>query len=541
MEKKQKKLIVILSLAITIFTIGIVFKAFQNDTFFNIAIGKHILENGIDMQEHFTWAEDDLYYSHSHWLFDIVTYLIYSQFGFLGIYLSIIIFTTVIGITLFILLTKRNKSPIISFFITLMSLYIIKDCFTARSQIVSFLCFILEIYCIEQFIETNKKKYAIVLIISSIAIANFHAATWPLTLVLFMPYFASSFFNVCSSKYIYGLCIKRLEKKISKLPKDSEKINDYKKDIEDYKKIIGEKKPDVATYKVIRRENYNSKNLIILFILIALTGLLTPIHGTPYTYIIKSMFGPSNFENTLSIDYINEMQPIIPISNLGFMVYTAVLITFLTFLPTKLKTEHSFLLAGLYLMSLMSGRYVFLLVLLGAFPLNDLIVQATNNLIPDDIELSEKFFAKTWVAIVLCLFIGIFTTSSLLTKMDLDYVNKKEYPVGAVDYIKENLDYKNIKIYNSYNNGSYLMLNEIPVFLDSRLDVYCSEFNDTDIFYDFIQLSTLEMHYEDIFNKYDFTHILLLTEEKLNKLIERDSNYTEIYSDEYYVLYEKNN
>ena len=129
MEKKQKKLIVILSLAITIFTIGIVFKTFQNDTFFNIAIGKHILENGIDMQEHFTWAEDDLYYSHSHWLFDIVTYLIYNQFGFLGIYLSIIIFTTVIGITLFILLTKRNKSPIISFFITLMSLYIIKDCF----------------------------------------------------------------------------------------------------------------------------------------------------------------------------------------------------------------------------------------------------------------------------------------------------------------------------------------------------------------------------------------------------------------------------
>ena len=52
------------------------------------------------------------------------------------------------------------------------------------------------------------------------------------------------------------------------------------------------------------------------------------------------------------------------------------------------------------------------------------------------------------------------------------------------------------------------MLNNIPVFIDSRLDVYCSEFNDTHIFYDFIQVSNGYMHYEEIFSKYNFTHIL---------------------------------
>ena len=65
-------------------------------------------------------------------------------------------------------------------------------------------------------------------------------------------------------------------------------------------------------------------------------------------------------------------------------------------------------------------------------------------------------------------------------------------------YIKNNLEYEKIRIFNSYNNGSYLMLNNIPVFIDSRLDVYCSEFNDPDIFYDFIQASTGNINYNEI-------------------------------------------
>ena len=85
------------------------------------------------------------------------------------------------------------------------------------------------------------------------------------------------------------------------------------------------------------------------------------------------------------------------------------------------------------------------------------------------------------------------------------------------------------------------MLNEIPVFIDSRLDVYCSEFNNTDIFYDFTQVSNLETHYDDVFDKYDFTHILLQSSEKVQNYICKDPDYKLLYQDEYYVLYEKLN
>lgn len=541
MKINYKKLLIVFSIAITIFSIGIVYKTLQNDTFFNIAIGKHILENGIDMKEHFCWVDDDLYYTHSHWIFDIIIYLLYNSFGFTGIYVTTILFTVFTSMALFLFLCKRNHSPVISFFITLMSIYLVRSSFTARSQIISFVCFIIEIFCIEQFIETNKKRYALTLIIISIIVANFHAATWPLILVLFMPYVVSGLSNTLSSKNIYRMCIKRLQRKINKLPKNSDKIAIYEKDIADYERIIADRKSEYADYKIVRQKNYNTRNLIILMIIIAFTGLLTPTHGTPYTYIIKSMFGESNFENNLSIDYILEMQPTVPISNIAFIVFTVILISFLIFLPTKLKTEHGFLLAGLYIMALSSNRYIYLLVFLGSFVLNDLITQATNLLIKDDIEALEKFFSNTICGIITIAFISIFSVSTFLDTIQCSYVDQKEYPVAAVKYIKENLDYKNIKIFNSYNNGSYLMLNDIPVFIDSRLDVYCSEFNDTDIFYDFIKVTTGEKNYKEVFNKYNFTHILLKPSEKIQQYIGEDSNYNIIFEDKNYILYEKVN
>ena len=540
-ETNQKRALVFLSIIVAIFTICIVYKTLQNDTFFNIAIGKHLLENGIDMKEHFTWADDDLYYTHSHWLFDIIVYLIYNASGFLGIYITTIILSCLISITLFLLSSKNSKSPVMGFLITLMSVYIIKDCFTPRSQIISFFFFIIEIYCIEKFIDTSKFKYALILIVGSILVANIHAATWPLILILFLPYIGASCCNLLTSKFIYTQCIKNLEKKIKKLPETSKKIDEYKKDIEDYKRIIAERKSEYANYKIIRKEHYNTKKLIILMIIISLTGFITPIHGTPYTYIFKSMFGPSNFENgIISINYINEMQPVIPLSNLAFLLFTILFIAVLAFLPSKIKTEHGLLIAGLYVMSLTSVRYVYLLIFLGCYVLTDILSNVVNLLIPDDMEILNKIINLPITFIVLLILVVPFTTSQLIKKYEVNYVKESLYPTKTVEYIKENIDYKNMRVYNSYNFGSYLMLHDIPVFIDSRLDVYCSEFNDTDIFKDYIQASHGDVHYDDVFDKYDFTHILLYKDELLYRYLIKDISYDVIYEDDYFALFTKN-
>ena len=538
MEKKQKKIVILFSILIGIFTIGIVGKTFQNDTFFNISIGKYILENGIDMKEHFSWIQG-LTYTYSHWAFDIIMYLIYNNFGFTGIYISIILFSILINIILFNLLTKRGKQPVIAFIITLISAYIIRSCYTARSQIVSFLCFIVEIYCIEKFIETNKKRYAVLLIVLSIIVANFHAATWPMYLVLFLPYFASAFFNFISPKNRYVLLKKRYQNKLKNVPKDSKKARKYEIKVNYYADILEKIEPPKYE-KMVRRESYNIKNLVILFVIICFTGLITPIHDTPYTYVIKSMFGESNFENNASVDFIMEMQPITPAYSTDLVVFLIILLAFLIFMPTKLKLEQGFLILGLLLMTIISARYVYLLVFLGSYVLMDLIAQCIAKFIPEDMQKLENILVSKKGIIILSILIILFVLPEFLEIIVEDYVDEELYPVGAVEYIKENLDYKNMRIYNSYNNGSYLMLNEIPVFIDSRLDVYCSEFNDTDVFYDFTQVSLGKVNYEDVFKKYDFTHILIYNTDIIYNYIKLDHNYKVLYEDENFTLYERN-
>lgn len=498
-EKKSfnKKFFLFIILLIILCTIGTTQKEFPNDTLFNISIGKYIINNGIDMKEHFSWI-NGLSYTYSHWAFDIIVYKLFSIFNNLGLYIFLIIFTIITNIFLFVLLYKRSNNMFISGFVTIVSIFLLKEYFTVRSQIISFLCFIIEIYCIEKYIDTSKIKYGIIIVFLGIIVANFHAAAWPFILILFMPYFASS--------------------------------------------IISSFSNTKETYKIIRRENYNTKKLFILFLIVLLTGFLTPIHGVPYTYTLKSMLGPNNFaiNEGKSLDYIMEMKPLVSLSSLPYIVFMIMFVSFLLFVPTKIKLEHGFLMLGLLLMALISNRYVALLILLGNFVLADLFAQTINKYFSsNEIEAIKTSKISLFATLLLlsCLFFAI---SFQIDNLSKDYLPEDLYPIGAVNYIKNNLDYKNIKIYNDYNEGSYLMFNNIPVFIDSRLDVYCSEFNNTDIFRDYTYILYNSKNYEKIFTKYNFTHILLNKKQYINEYLVNDSNYNILYKDKNFVLYERN-
>lgn len=532
------KINILFTLIIAIITISIVPKAFQNDTFFNISIGKYILENGIDMQEHFSWISG-LKYTYSHWAFDIIIYIIYSKFSFLGIYIFTILLSIIINISLYYLLYKLNKNPIISFFVVIVFSFLNMHHYVARSQIVSFLGFIIEIYCIEKIIETDEKKYGLIIFIIGIIIANFHAATWPLIFVLFIPYIVASFFNYFSDKNIYTKLKNKSENKLKNLSNNDPKCKKIKEDIEIYEKIIN-KSNNASSYKIIKRSNYNTKHLLIVMILTIITGFLTPIHDVPFTYIIKSMFGYSNFENLKSIHYISEMQPIVPASSIALLIFLVFLIEFLIFLPTKLKLEHGFLILGLLIMTLTSKRYITLLIFLGSYVIADLINQAFNIYVTNDTKVFEKFLTSNIIVFFIISSCITYTIYKLINNRNTEFFSNKNYPINATQYILENIDYKKMRIYNDYDFGSYLMLNEIPVFIDSRLDVYCSEFNHTDIFKDFISIKSDTQYYEDIFTKYDFTHILLKNDELILKYLKRDTKYNVIYEDEYFTLFERN-
>ena len=545
--KKMKQNIKFTILAVSliaIFCIAITPVTLQNDTFYTIRIGEHIIDNGIDMQDPFSWHEN-LAYTYPHWAYDVITYLIYSIFGMTGIYITTCILSVILGLCVYIVNCKLNKNQIISFLITIGVMYLIKDYVAARAQLVTFILFILTIFFIEKFLDTKKKRYAIGLIIIPILIANLHSAVFPFYFVLYLPYIAEYFLAIFSESIIYRKVTRiQINKKIKKLSKG---IGNEKK-IEELQRMLKELDEKVDRIKVKRtkelqnpykirlKRNDNVKWLILIMIICLFTGLLTPLGTTPYTYLLKTMEG-----NTTQ--NINEHLPMTLANNTEMICTLILFLSILIFTKAKIRLSDLFMLAGLCYLMLLSKRQSTMFVLICSIILNRLICELEHFYSKGTINKATKKMTSIIGIIITSIIMLVFSFYMVKDKFDDSYIDESSYPVKACDFIIENIDLGKSRFYNEYNYGSYMLFRGIPVFIDSRADLYAPEFSGKkdDIFMDFIETSSISKFYEDIFEKYGITHVITYENSKMNMIITKtkDKNYKELYKDDYFVVYER--
>ncbi len=515
----------------------------QNDTFYTIKIGEHILENGIDMAKD-PFSFHDIPYTYPHWLYDVAIYFIYSIGGMTGIYISTIILSCILGITIYLTNKKIVKNDLVSFLLTLGVMYVLGAFIAARAQLLTYILFTLQILFIEKFIETKKKRYALGLIVIPIIIANVHLAVWPFYFVPFLPYIAEYLIAVIlDSHLIYKIRTKIIKDKIEKLSKTEEneekitKLKEQYKNLEEkfekYKKNQEYRKEQPYKLKIERKDNV--KWLIIIMIICLFTGLLTPLGDTPYTYLVKTMQG-----NTTKS--INEHLPMVLIQNTHTLTILAIVLAILIFTDTKIRLKDFFMLGGLIILALMSRRQLSMLVILGVYSVNRLITDVFNKYDPKGTDNFMKAISSIFGKIITILLVVLLSICILKAQIKDEFIDEVAYPVKATEYVKENLNLEEIRLYNEYNYGSYLLYQGIPVFIDSRADLYTPEFNgdkDKNIFTDFLNVSSLSVNYEDIFDKYEITHLLIPNNAKMNIFIKQDENYEELYKDDNFVIYER--
>lgn len=549
-NKKTRKKInvnftIVAIILITILCICITPVTFQNDTYYTIKIGELIKESGIDMMDHFSWHEN-LSYTYPHWLYDLCTYLIYSIAGFKGIYITTCILSAVLGISIFLVTSRLTKVKSISFIITIGTLYVLQDYITARAQLVTFILFIWELFCIEKFIENRKAIYGILLIAISILIANLHTATWPFFFVLFLPYIAEYFIAIIADTIIYRkikIFVLKTKIKIGNKRKiDIEKLQKIQLKLEEIENTVSKikikrDKEKRNPYKIIIKRNKNVKFLIIIMIICALSGLLTPIGDTPYTYLYKTMQG-----NTTQ--NISEHLPMTLINSKDTMCMLIILLSILIFTKAKIKLSDLFMISGLCYLMLSTRRQQSMFALIGAVIFTRIIIDLIKRYTKNGIEEAEKASKNIGVIISVTLLMALLSFDSIKPKLNDNYVNSNSYPVEACDYILENIDLTTAKFYNEYNYGSYMLFRGIPVFIDSRADLYAPEFSgneDEDIFSDFINTSSISKFYEDTFEKYEITHFIISKKSKTNMIITKtkDDKYKELYSDDNFIIYER--
>lgn len=530
---------------IIIFCFAITPITLQNDTFYTIKIGEYILNNGINMEQD-PFSMHEIPYTYPHWLYDVGIYLIYSVGGMAGIYISTVILACILGITVYITNKEITKNELVSFILTLGVMYVLTGFIAARAQLVTFILFALSIYFIEKFLETKKKRYGVALIIIPIIIANVHLAVWPFYFIIFMPYIAEyliyliadlHLFYKIQTKY-YNIKMKKMQEKQKseeKIKQVQEKIDISNKKFEENLKKQERRRQE--PYKIKMEKRDNTKWLIVIMLICVLTGLLTPLGDTPYTYLVKTMQG-----NTTKS--INEHLPMVLIQSEPTIAILIIVVGILMLTDTKIRLKDFFMLGGLIILTLMSRRQLSMLTLIGVYSINRLICDLFNKYDPEG---TKKFMMKItsgFGAVITILLVILMGVVEYKPKAGNSYINEASYPVQAVEWLKENINTSEMRLYNEYNYGSYILFQDVKVFIDSRADLYTPEFNgdsEKDVFSDAVQVASISRYYEDVFDKYEITHLLIPNNTKMNMFISRDENYKELYKDNNFVIYERLN
>lgn len=326
-------------------------------------------------------------------------------------------------------------------------------------------------------------------------------------------------------------------------PENKERINELKAKISDIKaknekvKLL-RKQEKKNPYKIKIEKNSNVKILIIVMIFCVLMGFITPIGDTPFTYLSKTMKGNTT-EN------INEHLPMTLVNQTEVVCTLVIFLAIMIFTKVKIRLSDLFMIGGLTYLMLASRRQVSMFAIIGSVILSRMIIELIDMYIKNGIERTKKIFSSIPAILIIIMLSMCLTCYFGKDRKNEVYISNSSYPVQACDYIVNNIDLKNARFYNEYNYGSYMIFRGIPVFIDSRADLYSPEFNNTgnDIFMDFIETSGISKFYEDVFKKYDITHVITYKNSKTNMIIVKtdDKNYKELYSDENFVIYERLN
>lgn len=465
------------------FVIPFISKNITNDTLFTIAIGRNILENGITNIDTLTFHEN-LEFKHSG-VFDILINTIYNVGGFRGIYIYTVFMAFVILLSLVIVYYKNTKDLKISIIFGIGIFYLSRRVFVARAQEISFLLFILEFYFIEKLVKEGKKRYSFILIFIGILLANFHSSVYPIYFVMYLPYIAN-----CVVKNI--------------LAKNSKLELIQIKDIKLFVITLG----------------------ISLF-----TGFCSTAGTAPYTDMFKAMKG-------ISTEFIGELSISTWSNNMALYVGILVIAIIIALSKEKIKITDLFYILGFGAMAIFTFRCTYFFWLIAGISINRILL----NFINTTQIINQKPIKESILITFAFIYVLLGINSFILLQRNAynDYIEEDLYPVYASDYILENIDYENMRIFNNFNYGSYLEFKGIKAFIDSRSGMFTEEFNPgCTVLEDWLEINEDSSNYEKIFNKYKITHVITQNSEMLNQRLEKDEKYNKIYTDEYFSLYEK--
>jgi hypothetical protein len=453
----------------------------QNDTLYDIKLGERYLHTGMFRIDDYSFHSNLIYQTH-HYLVCIIDYIVYSLFSFNGLYILEIILLSIIFLIIYSINKTILKNNFLMLILTFLSIVALSSFISLRAQMYSYIFLLLEILMIEKYLNNNKKDYLIVLLIIPILLINFHSGVIYLYFIIMFTYLLNRFH--------------------------------FSFEIIENDKRVGKKQ---------------FKNLVITSIIGSCLTLINPYGVSGITYGLKTL-------NSYYIThYIAEFQPLDISKPLGITIalYFLFLCLCLVFSRKTIKIHELLLLLGTFFMSTMSIRHFSLLIITSVvlMPHIESIYNRINKYEFSFINsLKMGFVPMNIIIISFYIFIVSYLIVDIKNRLN-EPLPSNIYPINATNYIKNNIS-SNAHILNQYFFGSYLMFNDIKVFVDSRCDLYNEEYNkNVTIFKDYINLIYKRVDYRNVVNKYNIDYLMFNNNYSFLSTVLNNPNNIIVYKD----------
>jgi hypothetical protein len=475
-NNKEYKFIYLL-LYIPCFLIG---SSLDNDIWFILNSGRYICQHGFPYTEPFT-IHEGMSFVMQQWLSALTFWGAYSILGELGTILIVtLIYMLFVYMTFKLCMFLSEDNFLIAYVISYIIISLICLYMTERPYIFLFLIILIEIYFLEKYIKLNKNVYLLPLLLLSILLINLQAAMWPLLFVILLPYLIDSF----KFKFIF-----------------------------------------------IEGQGYDKKNLLLIILGMIVVGFINPYRTKAITYLFNSYGFEEINKNVVEMGVadINTLFGKIIFATI-FLVFFAIFI----YKKGRYKLRYYLLTFGTAYMAISSVRSYSIFIICGIIPLSyyfkDYNIKAIGK------ENNKRMLLIRKILSVMLAILVIFVIFEKKNNNDMD--NKHEDLIKCVDYL-ENFNKDKVALYTGYNDGAYLEFRGFKVYLDTRADVFLKTNNKKyNIMEEFTSMQSGKIYYEEVLNKYNFTHLLVPNDDILNVYLPYSENYKIIYSSEYYKIFE---
>ncbi|MDD3225578.1 MAG: hypothetical protein PHX70_12930 [Clostridium sp.] len=454
------------------------------DMFFHIKNGEFIYHNWIPQIDPYS-IHNGLQYIQHEWLSDIIFYLVYSISGFTSLWIFKIIMAFIIFYVLYItnkLFTNDNK--FVSYVIAGLAVIFISDFLIIRPQIFSYLIFILEILVLEKYEQTKKLKYLFGLPVLGLALANLHGATIPIFYVLIAVYMASNFISTENSRI---------------------RITSFK----------------VLKYYI---------GYLLIFSVLSLAAMAINPHGMSTVVYMINISGQN-----MMFDYINELQPLNINTYFGAIMFTIFFTIVLTIiLVRRIPTiKQLIFIFGTFIVALSAIRFASYFVIFSSIVLAQYISQIFSK---EFIETNKTCIAliKNRNLVGNFLFIIAFMVPIQLMTFKPGITDFSNFPTGIVPILQQQT---NLRLYNEFDAGHFLIYNNIKVFVDGRAEMYTTKCNDVSVLDDYFNVFSGKVNIEEVFEKYNLNYFLVFRDMPADVFLYNSGFYELIYQDDRYALY----